>query len=105
MNRYANAVNGRLSVRPPQTESLSRLVRLLEAAPELLKHERDLAAALENIKVEFPPLEDFEREFPSVCFALATGVGKTRMMCASTFLIFPRLIPKCGAAKSRVSSA
>lgn len=25
---------------------------------------------------------DFEREFPSVCFALATGVGKTRLMGA-----------------------
>src|SRR6202011_2705621 len=25
---------------------------------------------------------DFERDFPSVCFALATGVGKTRLMGA-----------------------
>jgi type III restriction enzyme len=25
---------------------------------------------------------DFEREFPSLCFALATGVGKTRLMGA-----------------------
>jgi hypothetical protein len=31
---------------------------------------------------EFPTLEDFEREFPSLCFALATGVGKTRLMGA-----------------------
>jgi type III restriction enzyme len=23
---------------------------------------------------------DFEREFPSLCFALATGVGKTRLI-------------------------
>jgi type III restriction enzyme len=29
-----------------------------------------------------PNLEDFEREFPSLCFALATGVGKTRLMGA-----------------------
>ena len=27
-------------------------------------------------------MEDFERDFPSLCFALATGVGKTRLMGA-----------------------
>ena len=26
--------------------------------------------------------EEFERDFPSICFALATGVGKTRLMGA-----------------------
>ncbi|MNC95119.1 Type III restriction enzyme, res subunit [compost metagenome] len=31
---------------------------------------------------EFPIVTDFEREFPSLCFALATGVGKTRLMGA-----------------------
>ena len=30
----------------------------------------------------FPTVTDFEREFPSLCFALATGVGKTRLMGA-----------------------
>ncbi len=34
------------------------------------------------MKAEFPTLEDFEREFPSLCFSLATGVGKTRLMGA-----------------------
>jgi hypothetical protein len=42
----------------------------------------DIAAALEVIHSEFPTVTDFEREFPSVCFALATGVGKTRLMGA-----------------------
>ncbi|MGN6644528.1 MAG: DEAD/DEAH box helicase, partial [Verrucomicrobiota bacterium] len=42
----------------------------------------DLPAALEIIKGEFPTVSDFEREFPSLCFALATGVGKTRLMGA-----------------------
>jgi len=31
---------------------------------------------------EFPSVTDFEREFPSLCFALATGVGKTRLIGA-----------------------
>ncbi len=80
--RVLNHINGRLSLRPPQAESLSRLVRLLEAAPELLGHERDVSAVLASLKADFPTLEDFEREFPSLCFALATGVGKTRLMGA-----------------------
>jgi len=81
-HRALQHVVGRLSLRPPQAESLSRLVRALEAAPELLGHERDVAAVLASLKADFPLLEDFEREFPSLCFALATGVGKTRLMGA-----------------------
>lgn len=80
--RVLNAVTGRLSLRPPQAESLSHLVRALAASPELLEHERDVSAVLARLKTEFPTLEDFEREFPSLCFALATGVGKTRLMGA-----------------------
>src|SRR5574337_700784 len=80
--RVLHAVTGRLSLRPPQAESLSRLARALDAAPDLLGHERDVAAILSALKAEFTTLEDFEREFPSLCFALATGVGKTRLMGA-----------------------
>ena len=80
--RVQNAVIGRLSLRPPQAKSLSKLVRALEAAPSLLGHEQDVSAILSTLKAEFPTLEDFEREFPSLCFALATGVGKTRLMGA-----------------------
>ena len=81
-SRVLHAVTGRLSLRPPQEESLKRLVRALETSPDLLGHERDIAAVLSTLKAEFPTLEDFEREFPSLCFALATGVGKTRLMGA-----------------------
>ena len=34
------------------------------------------------IRGEYPSVTDFEREFPSLCFAIATGVGKTRLMGA-----------------------
>ncbi len=67
--RVLNHITGRLSLRPPQAESLSKLVRALEAAPELLGHERDVSAILSTLKAEFPALEDFERDFPSLCFA------------------------------------
>ncbi len=40
------------------------------------------AKALDVIRSEFATVTDFERDFPSLCFALATGVGKTRLMGA-----------------------
>jgi len=82
MNRVLQQVSGRLSLRPPQAESLLKLARAIDAAPDMLKHERDLSAVLAALNAEFPTLTDFEREFPSLCFALATGVGKTRLMGA-----------------------
>ncbi len=80
--RVLHHVSGRLSLRPPQAESLAKLMQALDTAPEMLAHERDMTAILSTLKAEFVTLEDFEREFPSLCFALATGVGKTRLMGA-----------------------
>ncbi|PJJ95684.1 type III restriction endonuclease subunit R [Lysobacteraceae bacterium NML03-0222] len=80
--RVQHHVNGRLSLRAPQAESLAKLIQAIEAAPEMLTHERDVAAILSSLKAQFATLEDFERDFPSLCFALATGVGKTRLMGA-----------------------
>ncbi|MDD5581284.1 MAG: DEAD/DEAH box helicase family protein [Methylobacter sp.] len=75
-------VAGRLSLRAPQRESLEALATAIAAAPDILHSQRDVAALLETLTSEFPTLSDFEREFPSLCFALATGVGKTRLMGA-----------------------
>jgi type III restriction enzyme len=80
MNKHVNAIAGRLSLRPPQRESLEILDRITEIVP--LSKKPDVVGALAAIKAEFPKVSDFEREFPSVCFALATGVGKTRLMGA-----------------------
>ena len=82
INPTQHYINGRLSLRAPQAESLDKLVNALTASPEMLDHDRDVNAILETLKAEFSTLEDFEREFPSLCFALATGVGKTRLMGA-----------------------
>lgn len=80
MNRHVNAISGRLSLRPPQRRSLEILHRVTEIAPPAKN--ADAAAPLATIRSEFPSVTDFEREFPSLCFALATGVGKTRLMGA-----------------------
>ncbi|MDF1554443.1 MAG: DEAD/DEAH box helicase family protein [Deferrisomatales bacterium] len=80
MNRHVNAISGRLSLRQPQRDSLEILARITEIAPPA--KDADLAAALQVIRSEYPNVQDFERDFPSICFALATGVGKTRLMGA-----------------------
>lgn len=80
MNRYVNAIAGRLSLRPPQRRSLEILDRITEIVPP--RKGGHLEAALTAIHSEYPTVSDFEREFPSLCFALATGVGKTRLMGA-----------------------
>jgi type III restriction enzyme len=80
MKPQVNAISGRLSLRPPQRRSLEILDRIMEIVPP--RKGADIAAALAVIRSEFPTVTDFEREFPSVCFALATGVGKTRLMGA-----------------------
>jgi type III restriction enzyme len=80
MNRHVNAIAGRLSLRPPQRQSLEILDRITEIAPP--HKDSDVDAALAAIRSEFPSVTNFDRDFPSLCFALATGVGKTRLMGA-----------------------
>ncbi len=80
MNKNAAYIRNRLSLRKPQEESLSILSDLCELLT--LKKNSSLTEELEKVKSLFPTCTDFERNFPSVCFALATGVGKTRLMGA-----------------------
>lgn len=74
------AIANRLSLRQPQRDSLEILDRVCELLP--LSKDTDAAQALQAIQSAFPSVTDFEREFASLCFALATGVGKTRLMGA-----------------------
>ena len=87
MNAHVNSIAGRLSLRPPQRSSLGILDRIIEISQPTKS--TDVKAALEVIQSEFPSISSFEREFPSLCFALATGVGKTRLMGA--FISYLRL--------------
>ncbi|MEF1300883.1 DEAD/DEAH box helicase family protein, partial [Vibrio owensii] len=81
--RAINNVIGRLSLRQPQQDSLRALAVAISASEhKLLNPQRDVPELLETLKAKFPKLSDFERDFPSLCFALATGVGKTRLMGA-----------------------
>lgn len=83
----------RLSLRPPQAESLRRLAAAVETAG--LKKGVDKAALEEQLaavraefpqgqfpEINIPAATEFDWSFLSFCFALATGVGKTRLMGA-----------------------
>jgi len=83
---HVNTISNRLSLRPPQRESLEILDRVCDIIP--LEKNTDLVQTLNVIQSEFPSVSDFERDFPSLCFALATGVGKTRLMGAFISYLF-----------------
>lgn len=69
-----------LALRPPQKESLEIFARLCDVLS--LSKTPDLEDELKKVNELFPTLSSFERDFPSFCFALATGIGKTRLMGA-----------------------
>ncbi|MDA7950832.1 MAG: DEAD/DEAH box helicase family protein [Pirellulaceae bacterium] len=80
MNHIVRNISARLSLRRPQDESLDILARVLESIE--LSKDPNLEHDLKVIKSMYSSVQDFERDFPSICFALATGVGKTRLMGA-----------------------
>jgi type III restriction enzyme len=79
-DRIANQIRQRLSLRAPQEEALNILSGLVKELD--LKSDVDLAQELKKVNALYPTCTDFERDFVSICFALATGVGKTRLMGA-----------------------
>ena len=79
-DRIANQIRQRLSLRTPQEKALNILVDLSKKLE--LKNDVDLQAELKKVSELYPICTDFERDFVSICFALATGVGKTRLMGA-----------------------
>ena len=66
-------ISSRLSLRKPQVKSLEILSNLISNIK--LDKNRNVNDILKEIIELYPSVESFEREFPSVCFALATGVG------------------------------
>ena len=73
-------ISGVMSLRTPQKESLLRLEKILGSVQ--LSKTNNLFEALTKVNALYPTCTSFEREFMSMTFALATGVGKTRLMGA-----------------------
>ncbi|WP_084584502.1 DEAD/DEAH box helicase family protein [Sphingomonas azotifigens] len=79
-DRLRRQVAQRLSLRKPQELALE----ILGVVDGMMDWEGavDPVALLEQVKARYPSVTSFERAFPSLAFALATGVGKTRLMGA-----------------------
>lgn len=88
-------INGAMSLRIPQAKSLSLFAYYLQSpAGQLLlsRMKKDTQASTADILreskayfqhiAEAKEYQEFERSFPAFTFALATGVGKTRLMGA-----------------------
>lgn len=73
-------ISGVMSLRKPQTASLKILEEIVNSVS--LRKRMNLKAALGAVHAMYPICSDFERDFMSLTFALATGVGKTRLMGA-----------------------
>ncbi|MFT4145859.1 MAG: DEAD/DEAH box helicase family protein [Mobilitalea sp.] len=73
-------ISGVMSLRTPQQDSLKILQKITDNIP--LNKSLNLKDTLATINSLYPICTDFERDFLSITFALATGVGKTRLMGA-----------------------
>ncbi|WP_298917933.1 DEAD/DEAH box helicase family protein [uncultured Algimonas sp.] len=84
--KIKRGIGQRLSLRTPQEESLDILADVLGLMD--FDQTTDVKNLLAEIAAKYPTVESFERQFPSLCFALATGVGKTRLMGAMITYLF-----------------
>lgn len=76
-----------MSLREPLAEALEVVARISDALDlkrpsEGVDYETFLEEQLAKAKTVCPSCKDFERDFPSFAFSIATGIGKTRLMGA-----------------------
>ena len=86
MNPTANNIKQRMSLREPLGKALDVIVKLTDELslkkPETNKKDVFLKAEMAKVQEVCPLCKDFERDFPSFAFSIATGIGKTRLMGA-----------------------
>ena len=80
MQYTTDYISGVMSLRNPQEESLKILEDIINDTN--LMNNENIEEILNIIHSKYPICTDFERKFISLTFALATGVGKTRLMGA-----------------------
>ncbi len=81
-------ISGVMSLRTPQKESLAILENIIEKTDLLRNNSKE--DILKSINELYPICTDFERNFASLTYALATGVGKTRLMGAFIALLYAK---------------
>lgn len=106
-NKNITHIEQRLSMRKPLCEALEKMADITDVLtltkPYSLSYDEEdsvkkahandemdlfLKEELSKVKGVCPQLKGFEREFPSLTFSIATGVGKTRLMAACMTYLF-----------------
>ena len=87
MSTNTNFIKQRLSLREPLGEALDIVAKLTEVLDlkrpaSGISYSAFLADQLTKAQTVSPFCRDFERDFPSFAFSIATGIGKTRLMGA-----------------------
>lgn len=87
MNQIVNNIKQRLSLREPLADALEVVAKLTDklALKKPTAEEEYEAYLKEQLKVAqevCSMCKNFERDFPSFAFSIATGIGKTRLMGA-----------------------
>ena len=86
MNTIANNIKQRMSLREPLGKALDVVVKLTDELslkkPTQEESRAFIKEELAKAQTVCPLCKDFERDFPSFAFSIATGIGKTRLMGA-----------------------
>ena len=93
MDKTVNIIRQRMSLREPLADALEVMAKLTDnmslTKPSSQGTDTDdnayklyLKNQLRRVQEICPSCEDFERDFPSFAFSIATGIGKTRLMGA-----------------------
>ena len=84
---FASQISKFMSLREPQEQALSLLTEVSDSI-DYKTAQLDAIAAKATEKTALKQPLAFDTEFASFCFALATGVGKTRLMGASIYYLW-----------------
>lgn len=89
MTDIVDKIGYAMSLRVPQKEALS----YLDAISNNCDYKKDSKATIESIATQYCEKQriikvDDRFDFPSFCYAMATGIGKTRLMGASIYHLY-----------------
>lgn len=88
MDSQVNYIRQRLSLRKPLAKALERTacmtdkLSLQKPPTDTDKLEKFISDELAKVKSVVSTVKSFDRDFPSLAFSIATGIGKTRLMGA-----------------------
>lgn len=87
MSEIVNKIKYAMSLRTPQEEALSYL-DAISSHCDYKKDSKDVVEAAASEYCEKQRKVKAEFDFPSFCYAMATGIGKTRLMGASIYYLY-----------------